>query len=109
MVIEQVSAVNFTGSVDAISERLPPILLCALKHKAFVCIDMEQYQYKAIVLETFKKLLMEDAFRNWCDVGIAVQAYLRETRHDISGLISTIRLYARLAALQFFEQRGIED
>lgn len=83
----QVSAVNFNGSVDAISERLRPILLCALKHQAFVCIDMEQYQYKAIILEAFKKLLLEDVFRNWRDVGIALQAYLRETRDDLTELI----------------------
>ncbi|MGH8557491.1 MAG: proline dehydrogenase family protein [Methylococcales bacterium] len=83
----QIGAVNFQASVDAISERLRSILLCARTHKAFVCIDMEQYDYKEIVLETFKKLLMEDALRDWPDVGIAIQAYLRESERDVASLV----------------------
>ncbi|MGH8548635.1 MAG: bifunctional proline dehydrogenase/L-glutamate gamma-semialdehyde dehydrogenase, partial [Methylococcales bacterium] len=83
----QVSAVNFQGSVEAIRERLRPILLSAREHRAFVCIDMEQYEYKAIVLETFKTLLMEDALRDWRDAGIAMQAYLKQSREDIADLV----------------------
>ncbi|MCI0655167.1 MAG: bifunctional proline dehydrogenase/L-glutamate gamma-semialdehyde dehydrogenase, partial [Methylococcaceae bacterium] len=83
----QIGAVNFQGSVEAISERLRAILLRARARKAFVCIDMEQYDYKAIVLETFKKLLMEDELRDWPDVGIAIQAYLKESERDVANLI----------------------
>ncbi len=82
----QVSAVNCEGSVDAISKRLRPMLLAARAQHAFVCIDMEQYEYKAIVLETFKKLLTEDGLRDWPHVGVAIQAYLKESPDDIEGL-----------------------
>lgn len=83
----QVSAVNFQGGVAAISARLRPILLAARKCRAFVCVDMEQYDYKSIVLQTFKTLLMEDGLRDWPDVGIAVQAYLKESLKDLADLV----------------------
>ncbi|MGR9107089.1 MAG: proline dehydrogenase family protein [Gammaproteobacteria bacterium] len=83
----RVSAVNFQGSVEGISARLRPILLRARECGAFVCIDMEQYQFKAIVLATFKQLLLEGSLRDWPHVGIAVQAYLKESQADLEDLV----------------------
>ena len=82
----QSSPVNFQGSIEGISRRLQPLLLSAREHKAFVCIDMEQYEFKPILLETFKQLLLKDGLRDWPDVGIAIQAYLKESPDDIATL-----------------------
>ena len=41
---------------------------------------MEQYAYKDLTLRIFREVLDEDEFRDWPDVGIAIQAYLRDTR-----------------------------
>ncbi|MEN8260713.1 MAG: bifunctional proline dehydrogenase/L-glutamate gamma-semialdehyde dehydrogenase, partial [Pseudomonadota bacterium] len=43
-----------------------------------------------IVLESFKSLLMEPGLRDWPDVGIAMQAYLRENQKDLEGLIEWV-------------------
>lgn len=77
-------------SIRNIAARLRPLLRAARERHAFVCIDMEQYDYKGIVLESFKALLMEEEFRDWPDAGIALQAYLRETERDLQGLIDWV-------------------
>ena len=60
--------------------RLRPILRAAQRQRAFVNFDMEQYAFKDVTLHIFRKILEEDEFRDWPDVGIAIQAYLRDTR-----------------------------
>jgi len=76
------------GSIAGIAERLRPLLLAARRQRVFVCFDMEQYDFKEIVLATFKTLLMEPGLRDWAEVGIALQAYLRETENDLAELIA---------------------
>lgn len=84
----QIDPANFAGSVESIAARLKPILLDARKHNVFVCVDMEQYAFKGIVLDCFKLLLMEPELRDWRFVGLAVQAYLTDAEQDIRDLIS---------------------
>ena len=87
----QIDPANFSGSINAIASRLRPIFMAARQYNVFVCVDMEQYTYKAIVLECFKSLLMEPEFKNWSNVGLAMQAYLRETENDIAELIAWVK------------------
>jgi RHH-type proline utilization regulon transcriptional repressor/proline dehydrogenase/delta 1-pyrroline-5-carboxylate dehydrogenase len=47
---------------------------------------MEQYAYKDTTLQIFREVLTEPEFRDWSDVGIAIQAYLRDTENDIPNL-----------------------
>jgi RHH-type proline utilization regulon transcriptional repressor/proline dehydrogenase/delta 1-pyrroline-5-carboxylate dehydrogenase len=74
-------------SAERIAKRLRPILSAARRAGAFICIDMEQYALKELTLICFKRLLMEPELCDWPDVGIAVQAYLRETETDLRDLI----------------------
>src|SRR5262249_43796938 len=74
------------GTARAVLDRLRPILRAAVRQRAFVNIDMEQYAYKALTLRLFKDVLSEPDFRDWPDVGVAVQAYLRETEADLHDL-----------------------
>ena len=71
--------------------RLRPVLHEARRLGAFVCIDMEQYPQKDITLLCLKRLLMEPELRDWPDIGIAIQAYLRDTEADLRGLIEWAR------------------
>lgn len=87
----QIDPANISGCVNAIASRLKPIFMAARKHNAFVCVDMEQYTYKTIVLECIKLLLMQPEFRDWSNVGLAIQAYLRETETDIVDLVAWVR------------------
>src|SRR5207249_2890260 len=44
---------------------------------------MEQYAFKDLTLKIFRDVLDEDEFRDWPDVGIALQSYLRDTEGDL--------------------------
>jgi RHH-type proline utilization regulon transcriptional repressor/proline dehydrogenase/delta 1-pyrroline-5-carboxylate dehydrogenase len=69
-----------------VRDRLRPILRAARKRSAFVNVDMEQHAYKDMTLRIFKELLDEPEFRDWPDVGIAIQAYLRSCEKDLADL-----------------------
>ena len=87
----QINPLDVRGSIEGISGRLRPILLAARRNRAFVCIDMEQYAFKEIILKCFKTVLMEPELVDWCDVGIAMQAYLRESERDVKEMIEWAR------------------
>jgi RHH-type proline utilization regulon transcriptional repressor/proline dehydrogenase/delta 1-pyrroline-5-carboxylate dehydrogenase len=74
------------GGAAAIAARLRPILRIARQRGAGVTIDMEQYDFKHIVMQCFMTVLDEPEFRDWPHAGIAVQAYLREAPEDLRRL-----------------------
>jgi len=74
------------GTSRQVRERLRPILALAQARGVFINIDMEQSSYKAATLRILTEILDEEAFTNWQDVGIAIQAYLRSTAADLQGL-----------------------
>lgn len=53
-----------------------------------VHFDMEQYRYKDATLVALKQLLMEPEFRDRRDIGITLQAYLRDSYQDLQALIA---------------------
>ncbi|MGD2138513.1 MAG: proline dehydrogenase family protein [Gammaproteobacteria bacterium] len=83
----QISPLDPAGSVAAITGRLRPILRTAIACDACVTVDMEQYDFRHIVMQCFMQLLMEPEFRDWPHAGIVVQAYLRDARDDLQWLI----------------------
>lgn len=84
----QIQTVSPQASILAICKRLRPILRAAIKNNAFITIDMEQYDIKNIIFDCFKKVIMEDEFKSWPHIGLAMQAYLKDTYGDIENLIS---------------------
>ncbi len=87
----QIDPIDIEGRAETIKKRLRPILQAAKKEGAFICLDMEQYDMKEIILRVFQDILVEPDFRDWPDVGIALQAYLRDTEKDLLGLIDWCR------------------
>jgi RHH-type proline utilization regulon transcriptional repressor/proline dehydrogenase/delta 1-pyrroline-5-carboxylate dehydrogenase len=49
---------------------------------------MEQYVYKNLTLAILKELLLEEEFRSRTDIGITLQAYLRDSAQDLQDLIN---------------------
>nr|MBC8291473.1 L-glutamate gamma-semialdehyde dehydrogenase [Planctomycetota bacterium] len=82
----QFRPVDPVGTAEAVKKRLRPILRRARRNSAYVHIDMEQYEYKDLTLEIFKQVLMEDDFREFADVGIVIQAYLKDAEKDLMEL-----------------------
>ncbi len=82
----QFDPIDPDGTSRAVRFRLRPILHAARQRSAFVNIDMEQHSYKDLTLQIFREVLDEESFRDWPHVGIAMQAYLRDTAHDLEEL-----------------------
>jgi RHH-type transcriptional regulator, proline utilization regulon repressor / proline dehydrogenase / delta 1-pyrroline-5-carboxylate dehydrogenase len=87
----QLTPVDPEGSAEAVKERLRPIMRSAREKGAFICLDMEQYDTKEIVLRVFREILMEAEFRDWPHAGLAMQAYLRDTEADLHSLIEWVK------------------
>jgi RHH-type proline utilization regulon transcriptional repressor/proline dehydrogenase/delta 1-pyrroline-5-carboxylate dehydrogenase len=82
----QFDPIDPDGTSRAVRVRLRPILRTARDHGAFVNFDMEQYAFKDVTLQIFREVLDEPEFRDWPDVGIAIQAYLRACERDLAQL-----------------------
>ncbi len=76
------------GSQEKVSDRIRRLLRRAKELETAVHFDMEQYQYKEMTLTILKQLLMEEEFRTRSDIGITLQAYLRDSYHDLKDLIA---------------------
>lgn len=87
----QINPADFDGSVRAIAGRLRPLMLLARRQQAHITLDMEQFDFKDITLEVFRRTLSEPDLRDWPDVGIALQAYLRSGEEDVASLIDWAR------------------
>jgi len=79
----QFDPIDWDGSIARAGERLRQLLRVARKHNAFINVDMESYHTKDLTLAVFKKVLMEDEFRDVGDVGIVIQCYLRDAERDL--------------------------
>lgn len=88
------------GTYRRVNSRLRPLLDRARELGVFVNIDMEQYRYRDLTIEFFKRLLMEPAYRDWTDVGIVVQAYLKDAEADLRGLLDWVRKRGREIAIR---------
>ncbi|MBM4069381.1 MAG: L-glutamate gamma-semialdehyde dehydrogenase [Planctomycetes bacterium] len=85
-IYSQFDPIDPDGTSQAVRDRLRPILRSARRHGAFINVDMEQFAFKDVTLRIFREVLEDDEFRDWPDVGIAIQAYLRDGERDLHAL-----------------------
>ena len=74
-------------SKKMIKNRLYPLLEKAVQNFVFINLDVEQYEYKTLVLEVFKELLFQREFKDYPHFGIVIQAYLKESFSDLKSLV----------------------
>ena len=84
----QFDPIDPEGSKIKVCDRIRTLLRHAEKHGAAVHFDMEQYSYKDVTLAILKELLMEEEFRHRTDIGVTLQAYLRDSKRDLEDLIA---------------------
>ncbi|WP_315791049.1 L-glutamate gamma-semialdehyde dehydrogenase [Fischerella sp. JS2] len=75
------------GSEARVSDRIRILLRHAKELGVAVHFDMEQYEYKDLIFSILKKLLLEEEFRTRTDIGMTIQAYLRDSEQDAKALI----------------------
>ncbi len=84
----QFDPLNERGSQERVSERIRRLLRRAAELGVAVHFDMEQYTYKSLTLSILKDLFCEEEFRHRADIGITLQAYLRDSYQDLVDLIN---------------------
>jgi len=81
---------DFEGSVLAILERVLRITEKVVEMNGFLCIDMESYRHKDIIIEVYKRLKLQ--YRDYPHLGLVLQAYLKDTDKDLSELLAWAKL-----------------
>ncbi|RQD62532.1 MAG: L-glutamate gamma-semialdehyde dehydrogenase [Desulfonatronovibrio sp. MSAO_Bac4] len=82
---------DFAGSVAGICRRLKPVALKAKEIGAHLCIDMEQYKFKDITIEVYKRLRADADLKDFHELAIVLQSYLVDTDNDLEELLSWSR------------------
>jgi RHH-type proline utilization regulon transcriptional repressor/proline dehydrogenase/delta 1-pyrroline-5-carboxylate dehydrogenase len=95
----QLDPMDWEGSLENTLQSLRPVLARARETGASVTFDMEHYYLKDFTIALFKRALQE--YPDLPSAGIALQAYLRDTRNDLLDLIdwaekNRIRILVRL-------------
>ncbi len=76
------------GSSEKVCQAIRVLLERAQTLGVAVHFDMEQYRYKDLTLDILKQLLLEPAYRDRTDIGLTLQAYLRDSYADLENLIT---------------------
>jgi RHH-type proline utilization regulon transcriptional repressor/proline dehydrogenase/delta 1-pyrroline-5-carboxylate dehydrogenase len=87
----QFDAIDPEGTTARVLARLRPLWRQARARGAQVHVDMESHATKDLTLDIFKRIAMEDEFREWRDCGIVLQCYLCETPADLAALADWAR------------------
>ncbi|MEO0540325.1 MAG: L-glutamate gamma-semialdehyde dehydrogenase [Cyanobacteria bacterium P01_A01_bin.105] len=101
------------GSEAKVSDRIRTLLRKSDELGVAVHFDMEQYEYKALTLEILKRVLTEPEFIHRRNVGITMQAYLRDSYEDLQGVVDWVKtrgtpLTVRLVKGAYWDQETIK-
>jgi RHH-type transcriptional regulator, proline utilization regulon repressor / proline dehydrogenase / delta 1-pyrroline-5-carboxylate dehydrogenase len=108
----QFDPLDVVGSQAKVSDRIRILLRKAQELGTAVHFDMEQYRYKNATLQTLKSLLLEPEFRDRTNIGLTLQAYLRDSYQDLQELITWVKkrgtpLTLRLVKGAYWDQETI--
>ncbi|WJI24788.1 L-glutamate gamma-semialdehyde dehydrogenase [Thermosynechococcus sp. QKsg1] len=87
----QFDPLDVSGCRAKVGEPIRRLLHRAQELGVAVHFDMEQYAYKDITLAILKDILLEPEFRDRADVGLTLQAYLRDSYQDAQDLITWVQ------------------
>ena len=109
----QFDPLDAQGSQERVSERIRLLLRRAKELGTAVHFDMEQYAYKDLTLAILKQILLEEEFRDRTDIGMTLQAYLRDSERDLQDLIAWAKqrgtpLTIRLVKGAYWDQETIK-
>ncbi len=83
----QLNPMAWERSIEGAKEGLRPVLRKVMELNASVTFDMEHYHIKDLTIAIFKSIVSEDEFKDLNHVGIALQAYLKDSRDDLMDII----------------------
>lgn len=83
----QINDKAWEESKSILKDRLRPIFKKGQELGVFINLDMEHYAIKHLTLEVYKELISEPDLRSYKFFGCVIQAYLRDSYHDIQDMI----------------------
>lgn len=109
----QFDPLDAAGSAARVSDRIRTVLRRAKELGVSIHFDMEQYAYKDLIFSILKQVLQEEEFRSRTDVGVTIQAYLRDSERDTKDLIAWVKqrgypLTVRLVKGAYWDQETIK-
>ncbi len=87
----QIDPLDFDGSRRALVSALKPLFLKARDNGVFLSIDVERFVHRDLTYAAFADLCRDPELRDYPHLGIAVQAYLRDSAEIVQGLIHLAR------------------
>ncbi len=110
----QFDPLDAKGSEEQVSDRIRILLRRARELGAAVHFDMEQYSFKDLTIAILQKILMEDEFRSRDDLGVTLQAYLKDSERDLQSWIDWAKrrgtpLTIRLVKGAYWDQETIKS
>ncbi len=82
---------DIEGSVQGMLARLKPLYRTVVALGGFLCLDTEMRRLKNITFELYRRLRADPEFRAYPHLGLALQAYLRESERDTDQLLAWAR------------------
>lgn len=82
---------NYGASVREVSERFSEILRIARDTGSNVTVDAEHYDYRGLTEDIFCEVALRREFRDFPDMGIALQAYLVDSMESAERLVGAAR------------------
>ncbi|GAB4211074.1 MAG: L-glutamate gamma-semialdehyde dehydrogenase [Synechococcales cyanobacterium] len=109
----QFDPLDAAGTTQIVSERIRVLLRRAGELGVAVHFDMEQYAYKSLTLAILQQVLLEPEFRRRRDVGVTIQAYLRDSEADVQALLAWAKergspITVRLVKGAYWDQETIK-
>ncbi len=90
-VYSQIDPADFEGSRQALVGALKPFFLKAKGRGAFLNLDVERFVHRDLTYAVFADLCLDPDLRDYPHLGVAVQAYLRDSEATITDLIRLAR------------------
>ena len=87
----QIDPADFEGSRRAIVAVLKPLFIKARDHGVFMGVDLERFAYRDLTHAVFSDLALDPELVSYPHLGITVQAYLRDSAHDVRNLVELAR------------------
>jgi len=87
----QLNPADFEGSVGHILDRLRPVYRKIVELNGSMCIDIEMRKHKEITFELYRRLRSEAEFKDYPQLGLAMQVYLKSCDRDIEQMLDWAR------------------
>ena len=73
---EHIKPTAHDHTVEKLTERMAELMDIAVRQKAYIHIDVEQFELLPMTLDVFENILMDERYKDYPHIGIVCQAYL---------------------------------